>query len=763
MLKGKRTILVVLIVLGLSSFAVGSDSDSLVVEYQFKTAVVESFDSWMIEDTLLQETPGEPLIPYRSARILLPEGTEVKDVKVKHSEPIIEKGIDIPWGQLPRTTEDIPAIVGRNEEIYNSDQWYPHELYSIASTESFRGFKILNVILYPVQYQPKSKTVKFYETLYVHVEVKKGSKNELYRGLQCDKEAVRGMVDNPEMAETYEGVGTLPFSEPYEYIIITNSTLQSEFEKLADHKAFYVNGTNVYTVSWIYSNYSGVDNQEKIRNFIKDMYTNNGLKYVLLGGDVSVVPYRGFYVSCYWYTDDDMAADMYYAHLDGTWDNDSDGRYGESGEEDWYAEVAVGRAPVETVAEAQNFVNKVIAYERADKPEKVQFHAVKSDPDPRCLPWNCDDWVPSGWTKNYLLEDDGHISKDDWRNAWATNPLIVQHIGCDSTTTCYKINCVTEGAVTWCCSDVPTLTNTFWPWHTSPDSLVGQFTSSDCLAECYVKDDCGAIACYANDSYCWHAAYDACMYNGEFVEMQFKALFSAGKEKFGDLLNQSKMYMVASAQSNCLYRWCFYEINLIGDPETPCLTKRSYIEITNPEDGSEVSGTVEITAAAHTCVTEVEFWVDKNKNGYVDDGDLYDKTGEPFQCDWDTTTYPEGEEFTVYALAYSSGVYKGYDTATVTINNHCITSPGDRSKVCCGETVSITTSAAAGIDTVKFYLMWISNNVTGVLLCTDTSAPFECNWDTTSYSAGWYTIRAEAYSSGNLKNVDQILIKLVIC
>jgi len=611
--------------------------------------------------------------------------------------------------------------------------------------------------------------VKFYETFHVHVQVKKGSKNELYRGLQCDKEAVRSMVDNPDVAETYEGADTLPFSETYEYIIITNSTLQSEFERLTDHKAFYVDGTNVYTVSWIYSNYSGVDNQEKIRNFIKDMYTNNGTKYVLLGGDVSVVPYRGFYISCYGYTDTDMAADMYYAHLDGTWDNDSDGRYGEPGEEDWYAEVAVGRAPVETVAETQNFVSKVYLYEKNAKPEKVQFHQARvqsgNSPDSTCLAYNCDDWVPSGWTMNYLFEEDGHISKDDWRAAWASNPLIFQHMGLGIDCTCYEINHEVGGKVTWCCSDVSTLTNTFWPWHTSPACFVGDFTYSDCLAEYYVNDDCGAIACYMNVNYGWCSTMNACQYSGEFCEMQFRALFSDGKEKFGDLLNQSKSYMVASAQTSCAYRWCFYAINLTGDPEIPSVTKRLCIEITNPEDGSEVSGTVTITAVTFDCITEVEFWVDKNKNGIVDGSDLYYKDyEEPFQCEWDTTTYSEGKEFTVTALGYSSGMFRCYDTVTVTINNHCITSPDDRSRICRGESVSITTSAAAGIDTVKFYLIWIVNDsANSSLLCTDTAAPFQCNWDTTSYSAGWYTIRAEAYSSGSLKNVDQILVKVVIC
>jgi hypothetical protein len=189
-LKGKRTMLVVLVVLGLSAPAVVSDSNSFVVEYRFNTV------QWVIEDTFLREIPGEPVIPYYPARILLPQGTEIKDIKVKHSKPTIEQGIDILWGQPPCTFSDTPVMVEKNEEVYNSNKWYPHKIYEIVSVESFRGFNIVNINLYPLQYKPKTKTVKFYPKLHVYVHVGKGEKNELYRGLPCDKEAVRDMVDN---------------------------------------------------------------------------------------------------------------------------------------------------------------------------------------------------------------------------------------------------------------------------------------------------------------------------------------------------------------------------------------------------------------------------------------------------------------------------------------------------------------------------------------------------------------------------------------
>jgi hypothetical protein len=574
-LKKRIAILLVLVTVGLSIPAAFSTNDNFSVDYMFELAA-DNFGGLLVKDTQIQEIPGEPLIPYRAAQILLPQNAVVKDVKVKYDTPIVQTGFDLPWGQPPCTFSDEPVKVGRNEEIYNSTDLYPGNISQVVSVESFRGFQILDMILYPIQYQPKPGTVKFYPKMTVTIQFGKGMKNKLYRGLYGDKTDVAGIVDNPEMIKIYEDRPSPMTTE--EYIIITNNVLQSTFQQLAIWKANFVNGTGVYTINWIMCHCDGRDTQEKIRNFISDMYNYHGTKYVLLGGDTGIVPYRGFYIYSGGYSDSDMAADMYYGHLDGNWNTDGDSRYAEPGEEDWYAEVAVGRAPVDNTTEAGIFVSKVIAYEQMDKPKRVCLHQSRvqsgNSPDSRCLAYNCDDWIPGGYTIDYLFEEDGNISKTNWRNAWSAGPIAVAHIGLGNTAV-YYINYEVGGTVSWYSSDVSSMTNTFYPWTTSTACICGQFEASDCLAEVYVKDDCGAIGAIYNDNYGWFSTQNACQYSGEFCEMEFRACWNDGYEKLGDLLNRSRYYMASSASGSSTYRWCFYERNLMGDPETPCLTKRA--------------------------------------------------------------------------------------------------------------------------------------------------------------------------------------------
>ncbi len=747
----KMAVFILALVLSLSIPAVFSENDNFSVDYTFEPTI-GGCGEYLVKDTQLQNIPGEPLMPYRAAQILLPQEAVLKDVKVKTGEPVIQEGMDITWGQPPCTYSDTPQKVGRNEEIYNSMNWYPNEIYKVVSVESFRGFQILNVILYPMQYQPKSGTVKFYPTLTVEVQFGKGMKNKLYRGLAEDKADVASIVDNPSMTATY-GDGPAPLTTE-QYVIITNDTMQSTFQQLATWKANFVTGASVYTVSWITANYTGWDNAEKVRTFIQDMYANHGTRYVLLGGDIAAVPYRGFYIYAGGYVDTDMLADMYFGHLDGTFDADGDHVYAEPTDGvDWYAEVAVGRAPCETVTEAQNFVNKVIAYEQAPKPKRALLHESRVQtgnvPDARCLAWNCDNYLPADYVKDYVFEEDaGGVPKSRWISQWAQNPLAVAHIG-HGNTNVYYINYEKDvGTVSWYNTDVASLTNTFWPWTTSVACITGQIEANDCLAEAYVMDpNNGAIAALYNDNYGWYNTGNACMYSGEFCEMDFKACWSDGKEKFGDMLNQERSYMVASAQASEYYRWCFYERNLVGDPESPCLSVRGgdSVTITNPTNGATVKGTVNITASYTGCIDTVEFYIDSTLVS-TDNAAL-------FEYLWDTTTYSEGSH-TIEVKGYCTGVYKDNDIITVTVDNIqesyvTITNPANGATV--KGTVNITVDASADIDTVKFY-------IDGTLKSTDTSPPFSYSWNTKRYKDGSHTIKAEGYAGGVLRDTDQITV-----
>jgi len=131
-----------------------------------------------------------------------------------------------------------------------------------------------------------------------------------------------------------------------------------------------------------FTEYTGSDNAEKIRNMIKDYYENENIQWVLLAGDAEedLIPIR------YTYNPDTVVVgdseysnwneyykptDFYYSALAGTWDDDGDGKWGENSENNgngideiiWSPDVYVGRLPASNAHELQIMVNKTIKYE----------------------------------------------------------------------------------------------------------------------------------------------------------------------------------------------------------------------------------------------------------------------------------------------------------------------------------------------------------------------------------------------------------------
>lgn len=185
-----------------------------------------------------------------------------------------------------------------------------------------------------------------------------------------------------------------------ECLIITDQTFVVAFQPLADLKTSRGVYTIIVTVESIYTdarfNVSGTSDTSPqaayIRNAIKHYYQVNGTEFVILGGDVDVIPIRYVYNPdntgskdrpeafsgqyTYYY----KPTDHYYACLEGTWDSDGDGKFGEMGvvgtsvdEIDWTAEVFVGRIPANSVPEVTNMVQKIVTYE-TNPPSGVWFN-----------------------------------------------------------------------------------------------------------------------------------------------------------------------------------------------------------------------------------------------------------------------------------------------------------------------------------------------------------------------------------------------------
>jgi len=123
-----------------------------------------------------------------------------------------------------------------------------------------------------------------------------------------------------------------------------------------------VNDTTV-SVSDVLSSSTGRDDQERFRNFIKRAYSEWGTTHVLLAGDNEQIPCRLCWVEIDPTYRDWIPTELYYSALDGDWDKDADGRFGEPEDSvDLIPDVLLGRLPLATPAEMQAFADRYLVY-----------------------------------------------------------------------------------------------------------------------------------------------------------------------------------------------------------------------------------------------------------------------------------------------------------------------------------------------------------------------------------------------------------------
>lgn len=279
-----------------------------------------------------------------------------------------------------------------NQSVYTGKKTYPAVSHTEGCVQTVRGFSVYTITLYPMTYS--GKTLKYAQDMTLDVTLKNDSKKADYIPTKEDLRFLPDDVENSRFGSTYfesaskaASGSTIAGKGKIDYIIITSKALAKTFQKLADHKESKGLRSAVVTTESICKQYGGYDKAEQIRNFIKDAYSKNRVSYVLLGGDgdnktgsaKAVVPTRLLYCKPVAQGEKAtmIASDLYYSCLDGTFDDNQNHIYGEEtdGENgadvDLRADVYVGRAPVDTKKEAQNFIKKTIRYETRAKEAKA--------------------------------------------------------------------------------------------------------------------------------------------------------------------------------------------------------------------------------------------------------------------------------------------------------------------------------------------------------------------------------------------------------
>ncbi len=380
-----------------------------------------------------------------------------------------------------------------------------------------------------------------------------------------------------------------------------------------------------------------------------------GLDYVLLGGDTEVVPHRSVYGECSIDSDfvtpgiqptkdNTIPCDLYFSDLDGDWDVDDDGGmkdgladnpkddlnggFGElSDGVEMHPDVYVGRAPVNTVSEADNFIWKGIFYEQGlidlSKVKNVLFAAEK-------LSATCDakvakswinpniyDFNTNGFTVTGLYESDGTEDEDSVFNALNGGNLIANIYGHGS-----EVSMAVGSGTNQLISDdsgfgkdIKTLSNSLTPFilyslgcHSGAFDNVYLAPGDDCISEEFLKVvNGGAVAMISGSR--------AGLYNGASVNGSgkswdydcefFNSLFAKGIYNLGKAFADSKEQYAELSKTSSDNRWMQYCLNLLGDPEMVVWT--GYLDdITAAHSGTtdytEVNVTNPVQAGVNVCV-----------------------------------------------------------------------------------------------------------------------------------------------------------------
>jgi hypothetical protein len=371
--------------------------------------------------------------------------------------------------------------------------------------------------------------------------------------------------------------------QEYPHVVITCDSFVSHFTTLCS----YVEGglglsDTVVTTEAIYAQSSGRDNPEKIRNFIKYAYSNWGTTHVLLGGDVEIVPCRRAWVDATGYNPillDSIPADLYYSDLDGTWDADSDGLYGEPEDScDMYPDVFVGRVPATSAAAVDLFVNKFIAY-TADPDAPYLRNVLLSGFDifdgvycETTMELYDSAYVPTG-VKPCAKVYDSHTGNHMTAVASLVNQG--QHIWIHADHCNYfgmGMGYMNHGYVMYR-DELAQFTNQGkYTIMTSVGCSAGEFDTADCASEYFMLNPSGGgVAVASNSRYGLGGPGTNPQRGGSFVMVEgfVRGLFADPFQGSLEAIVHAWADAVPLAETSSTYRWCLFEWNLLGEAAMP--------------------------------------------------------------------------------------------------------------------------------------------------------------------------------------------------
>lgn len=605
------------------SLSVLSSENSKVINVSFKIEDfiinVNSNNALEISSSNLCSTYSsnysEPGLPMISVNVLIPDGFAYQDMTVSMKQMTYKENVVL---------ANVPQVITTNDTTkLESDipsyplEYYPKSTVIYNGTNDIQGHNIASFLIAPFQYDADAKTLFFSDKFTLNIALKTVDKSSKLRDLGgMPSSIIKSLVTNSEDFQENSIQTYSPYNdESLDYVVITSEELADAFKPLVEWKTTKGVKAEIVTVEYIKEHYINKTVPMQIKDCLYDLYRNRGLKYVLLGGDESVVPVlgcKGFFFNDFRkYEDKAIPTDLYYATFSSyNWDLNQNGIYGEVEDKiNFTPRLIVTRVPARTINDVHNFDIKVLHYEKqptingwenkmlmsgaifhnkgdvAAKGEimfskyiqpywngkRVKFYDTETDmpegekydfsaknlQEQLSLGYNFVDIMTHGAPPVFSMEKSGFYYCEDAKNL-SNNRLytIITTTACD--------------------------TNAF-------DGLSPVEQIDPCLSESFIRSARSGVVAYLGAS---RYGFDnmnfslgaSPKYNAQF----YKYLFSSElKDKhFGEVVAAAKMSMISFCSSYTPERWIQLSLNPIGDPEMPIFTEtpRTFDNVTIKQD-----------------------------------------------------------------------------------------------------------------------------------------------------------------------------------
>ncbi|PKN71906.1 MAG: gingipain R [Candidatus Cloacimonetes bacterium HGW-Cloacimonetes-3] len=547
--------------------------------------------------------PGMPMLPYLPVGILLPFGEKYVSEQVSMDHTSLQDRnvqFDIARQQMP-VSQSYDSSTRGNEALVLENKLYPQQDYKYLGTQYYRGYQIALFNLYPYKYNPITR--QLYASGSARIDINSSfdageaqyqanfltpsrETLETLNAMIANQEAVTGYANASGYRNVQPANRLIDLTNPKQMIIITDNQRVSWFAEYAAWRETKGISNAIYTMEDILTTYPGVDNADKVRNFIIHAYqtwaaSSEPLQYVILGGDDEIVPERGAYGRVGDTSDTRMPVDLYYSNLDGNWNANQNNIYGEQADNtDMIPEVHIGRFPAETNAEFQNIFRKTRYYTDANTFSNNFALFMGENLNMNPVTWGGDykddiiQYLPNGYNLQTLYQRDDTYNSSAVLNAINNGAGIMNHMGHSNEFTLMGLSGNTAD----------NMLNSEFGFLFSQGCYPAAFdqrTSGDgeSVGEHLLTSNGALFAFIGNTRYGWYMP-GSIEGASQFYDRQFfNGMFFQNKPQLGKALTFSRTQNLNAALSNDVMRWCYYEMVLFGDPSISVKAADPYLPL----------------------------------------------------------------------------------------------------------------------------------------------------------------------------------------